>query len=67
MDPEASSKRCIYVIAKGKSIKDLQKNVNEMIEQGWQSESGLIIRGWEPVGGITFDGKWYLQSMIHCQ
>lgn len=66
MDADTSKERCVYIIVKAKSPKELQKNINEMIEQGWQSESGLMIRGWQPVGGITYDGKWYLQVMMHC-
>jgi len=33
MDSQTSNKRCIYIIVKGKSVKELQKNINEMIEQ----------------------------------
>lgn len=60
-----SSDHCTYIIVSADSPKELEKKVNEIIEQGWQTEN-LINGGWELLGGITYDGKKYYQTMINC-
>jgi hypothetical protein len=43
-----------YQILTANSIHDLKEKVN----------AEIVVLGWYPVGGITWDGSHYLQAMI---
>lgn len=60
-----SKSYCTYIIVSASTVDELEKKVNEIIEQGWQAE-GLITGGWQITGGVTYDGRNYLQSMMNC-
>ncbi len=42
-----------YTVVAAESLKDLVKDVNVFIKSGWK-----------PVGGVAYDGKYYLQAMF---
>lgn len=44
----------LYVIVKNYNLLGLEKTVDE-----------LMIEGWNPVGGVCYDGERYCQSMIY--
>ena len=60
-----SSDYCTYIVVSASTIDELQKKVNEIVEQGWQTE-GIPSGGWHLSGGVTWDGKNYLQVMMNC-
>ena len=45
--------RCCFTFSPAKTLEKLVKEVNAAIAQGW-----------EPLGGITVIGTFYLQAMI---
>ena len=60
-----SKDRCTYIIVSADSPKELEKKVNDIVEQGWQGDN-LVNGGWELLGGMTSDGKKYYQTMMKC-
>ncbi len=65
MNLSKSNNHCIYRVVTASTVDEVVKKVNEIIEQGWQSEH-LVNGGWQFLGGITPDGKNYHQTLIKC-
>jgi len=60
-----SEDHCTYIIVSADSPKELEKKVNDIVEQGWQGDN-LVNGGWEMLGGMTSDGKKYYKTMMNC-
>ncbi len=60
-----SKVHCTYIIVSAGSPKELEKKVNDIVEQGWEADN-IIEGGWELLGGMTSDGKKYYQTMVKC-
>lgn len=59
-----ASRKVIYTVAQAKTVEDLIRVVNDIIEHGWHSE-GVVITGWRTTGGITRAQGIYLQALLH--
>lgn len=59
-----------YKVIKANSLKDLEKEVNELIQKEYKDTEGFLYRAsgrWQCMGGIVKDNEEWLQSMVFVQ
>ncbi len=59
-----------YKVIKAISVKELEKEVNELIQREYKDTEGFIFRAsgrWQCLGGVIRDKENWLQAMIFIQ
>ena len=59
-----------YKVIKAISVKELEKEVNELIQREYKDTEGFIFRAsgrWKCLGGVIRDKENWLQAMIFIQ
>lgn len=59
-----------YKVIKSHSLKELQDEVNELIQREYKDTEGFLYRAsgrWQCIGGIFKESEVWLQSMVFIQ
>jgi hypothetical protein len=59
-----------YKVIKAISVKELEKEVNELIQREYKDTEGFIFRAsgrWQCLGGLSKENDTWLQAMVFVQ
>ena len=59
-----------YKVVKANSLKELQEEVNELIQREYKDTEGFLYRAsgrWQCIGGVVKENHEWLQSMVFIQ